>query len=432
MSDKIAVPVPDYEPRDTASLDALRDTMRDRPIAGYQYVAEPAPGWDTHGVWSSFATEYRSGYSVHATAATYAIADGLKIPMQLVPHRHIDIDPEKFPTDRQPHYERWHEGRVGLAHLLVASYPPIEAAYLRDLAPQLVCYTAHEATTVSAFAAKVCNENFAETWVVSEFARRAFADSGVTNAHAVRPMLSGGPWQPVTTARRQGGYVFGTQGTWHARKGMLDLVRAYYSEFSQQDDVLLEIRTSQLGGRRLTIDEFLGKVSEDIRAEKAKFSKPLPRIKVYAGTDLTDAQVIEWLGGLSAYVNPSYGEGLGIPPLWAAMGGVPVITSTFGAVGEYFNAENQSANNRLFAHRLVFVDPSMPASNRIYDYDQVWGGYDVADLSAAMRAAYAQGQVRDPASAERARSDFSLDAAVAALRPRLANLLPEAQQKVWL
>lgn len=429
MSDNSGV---EYEPRDAKSLDAMREVVASKPIAGYQYVAEPAPGWDTHGVWSSFSTEYRSGYSVHATAGTYAIAEGLKIPMQLVPHRHIDIDPEKFPADRREWYERWHEGRVGLAHLLVASYPPIEAAYLKDLAPRLACYTAHEAATVSTFAAKVCNENFDETWLVSEFARRAFADSGVKNARTVRPMLAGGPWQPRVTAPRQGTFVFGTQGTWHARKGMLDLVRAYYGEFSAADDVLLEIRTSQMGGRKLTIDEFLAKVSDDIRAEKAKFAKALPRVKVYAGTDLTDAEVIAWLGGLSAYVNPSYGEGLGIPPLWAAMCGVPVTTSTFGALGEYFGQENQRACNKLFAHELTRVDPSMPATNRIYDYDQLWGGYDVADLSRAMRDLYAQGPTRDVALAEQAQSDFSLDSAVAAIRPRLQALLPEDRQGAWL
>jgi glycosyltransferase involved in cell wall biosynthesis len=431
MSDKEGV-APEYEARDPKALDALREVVASKPIAGYQYVAEPAPGWDTHGVWSSFGTEYRSGYSVHAAAATYAIAEGLKIPMQLVPHRHIDIDPEKFPADRRDMYGRWHDGRIGLSHLLVASYPPIEAAYLKDLAPRLVCYTAHEAATVSTFAAKICNENFDETWLVSEFARRAFADSGVQNARTVRPMLSGGPWQPKATTPRQGTFVFGTQGTWHARKGMLDLVRAYYGEFSATDDVLLEIRTSQMGGRRLSIDEFLGKVADDIRGEKTKFSKALPRVKVYAGTDLTDAEVIAWLGGLSGYVNPSYGEGLGIPPLWAAMSGVPVVTSTFGALGEYFGQENQSASNRLFAHHLTRVDPSMPATNRIYDHDQLWGGYEVADLAAAMRQVYAQGQTRDLALAGRTQSDFSLDAAVAALRPRLQALLPEAQQEAWL
>jgi glycosyltransferase involved in cell wall biosynthesis len=417
----------EYTPRpETEVKGQLSAVVEGTSFTGYSYVAEPAPGWDTDGVWSSFATEYRSGYSVHATAATYALSEGFGLPTQLVPHRHIDIDPDRFPLDRKALYDKWHESKVGRAHLLVASYPPIESAYLKEIAARIVCYTAHEATGVSKVVANICNDSFDEVWVVSDFCRRAFVSSGVREelVRVVSPMLAGGPWQPSYRPDKTGRFRFGTQGTWHTRKGMLDLVRAYYSAFSASDDVILEINTSQMGGRLLTIRELEQKIGDEIRQEKSKFHKPLPMIALRTGTDKTDQQVLDGLASLDCYVNPSYGEGLGIPPLWAAMASVPVIASTFGASGEYFSARG-SVNDHLIPHRLERVDPAMPSLNRIYDFDQEWGRYEVSDLAAAMRSAYEAGRVNDHAAAKRTREDFGLPQMVEAMRPAMEKYLPE-------
>jgi glycosyltransferase involved in cell wall biosynthesis len=426
MSDNTPIEsIEQYVPPPAEALDGLKTVIEGTSFAGYSHVAEPAMGWDVDGVWVSFATEYRSGYSVHSAAAAYALSEGFGLPTQLVPHRHIDIDPDMFPVDRRVAYDKWHEGKVGRAHLLVAGYPPLEAAYLNGIAAKLICYTAHEATRVSRFTVDICNKNFDEVWVVSDFCRRVFVESGVREeiVHTVPPMLYGGPWKQKFTEGKTGPFRFGTQGTWFARKGMLDLVRAYYGAFSAQDDVVLEIRTSQIGGRLLTINEMLTKIGDEIRAEKAKFSKPLPKISLYVGTDATDQEVLDNLSALDCYVNPSYGEGLGIPPIWAAMAGVPVIASTFGASGEYF-AKRGSACDRLVPHHLEKIDQSMPSMNRIYDFDQEWGRYDVAEFGAAMRSVFDTGRVLDRDAAVRTRNDFNLDQMIGAMRPVMEKYLP--------
>lgn len=416
-------------------LTELETVVQGTSFSGYNHVAEPAMGWDVDGVWASFSTEYRSGYSVHATASAYALSEGFGLPMQLVPHRYVDIDPDKFPLDRKKLYDQWHEGKVGRAHLLVASYPPIEAAQLNGregerIAARLFCYTAHEATRVSHFTVNICNKNFDEVWVVSDFCRRAFIDSGVHRelVRTVSPMLYGGPWKPEFKTGKTGPFRFGTQGTWHARKGMLDLIRAYYGAFSAKDNVILEIHTSQMGGRLLTINEMLAKIGDEIRAERAKFPNP-PEIELFVGTDYTDQEVLDLLASFDCYVNPSYGEGLGIPPLWAAMAGVPVVASTFGASGEYF-AKRGSAADRLVPHRLEKVDPAMPSMNRAYDFDQEWGRYDVTEFGAAMRSVFEAGRVIDREAALRTRNDFNLDQMVKAMRPAMEKYLPRKLLKV--
>lgn len=430
MSDNTSV---EYIPPPNEALAALKTVIEGTAFSGQNYVAEPAQGWDVDGVWSSFATEYRSGYSVAATAVTYAMSEGFGLPTQLVPHRHVDIDPDRFPADRKKLYDQWHESKVGRSHVLVASYPPIEAAYLKNVSKYLVCHTVSEATRISAFTVKICNENFDEVWVMSDFCRRAFVDSGVREdlVRTVSPMLYGGPWKQkfATAASRTGPYRFGTQGTWHARKGMLDLVRAYYGAFSANDDVILEIRTSQMSGRFLTIREMLAKVADEIRVVKAEFQKNLPKIVVYAGTDATDQEVLDRLADLDCYVNPSYGEGVGIPPIWAAMAGIPVVMSTFGAPGEYF-LQRGCKNDRLVPYTLAKVDPTMPSLNRIYDFDQEWGHYDVAEFGAAMRSAFEAGRVLDFVAAQRTRQDFGLAQMVDSMRPAMKKFLPEKMLEI--
>lgn len=427
MSDNDLIQSPaDYVPPPAKALDALKTVLEGTAFTGYNYVAEPAPGWDIDGVWSSFATQYRSGYSIAATAVTHALSEGLGLPTQLIPHRHVDIDPDLFPADRKTLYDQWHESKVGRAHMLVATYPPIETTYLKDVAAHLVCHTVSEATRISAFTVEICNKNFDEIWVMSDFCRRAFVESGVREelVRTVPTMLYGGPWkQKFATTGRTGPFRFGTQGTWHARKGMLDLVRAYYGAFSANDEVILEIRTSQMTGRLLTIKEVLEKIAGEIRQIKTEFQKPLPKISLHAGTDATDQQVLDNLADLDCYVNPSYGEGLGIPPLWAAMAGVPVVTTTFGAPGEYFT-KRASPIDRLVPHYLAKVDPSMPSLNRIYDFDQEWGRYDVPTFGAAMRSVFDAGRLLDFEAAQQTRDDFGLPQMVAAMRPAVEKFLP--------
>jgi hypothetical protein len=91
MSDNETI---DYTPRTVDEVKKMHEQLvQPASFAGYQYVAAPAPGWDTEGVWTSFATAYRTGYSVHAIAASYALSEGLGLPTQLIPHRYVDIDP---------------------------------------------------------------------------------------------------------------------------------------------------------------------------------------------------------------------------------------------------------------------------------------------------------------------------------------------------
>jgi glycosyltransferase involved in cell wall biosynthesis len=444
MSDIAPIVSPDARPLSKeeakafeADHEILSDQLKgdERSRRGYQYVAEPAAGHDVVGLWHTFPCSTRSGYAAHA-CALHSMLEKLGVPTMLAPHPVMEIDVTKFPEDRSEMLMRWLKTPVGIPKAFIASFQPDVRGRDHGV-PAYIPYVAFEANPMSPFAARVCEspEMTTAIWCVSEYTRHCYASSGVDPAklRVVRPAICDGPWAGMIqqrAARNDGVYKFGTNGTWHERKGFHNLVRAYFAAFSRADPVLLVIRTSYFGvGRdRPLLVDFERKVLAEITAMKAEFQRPgweSPRIKLLTGTGVTDAELIEWIGSLDAYVNPSFGEGLGIPPVWAAAQGVPLITSDYGAVGdlarECSGTADASSAFRVFPSKLVPVPREMLKHSAFMDSKTCWGGYEVSDLSAQMRVAYDSGDVRTLETAAEVRRLFSYPATraglLAALRP---------------
>lgn len=288
---------------------------------------------------------------------------------------------------------------------------------MHDMSRALVNYVAGpECTLASPYAVGLVNArpedgaSMAALWCVSRFTARAYLRAGAdTNkVFVVRPPICDGIWRdmfkPLESVdrhgeQRQGPVVFGAMGTWQERKGFEDLIRAYFSTFTRSENTELHIRTSALEGNE-TIRDFEARVIKDIAKIALEFgddnypaSKRQPKIKLLTGTGLSESGVIDWLGSIDYYVNTSYGEGLGIPHTWALAQGVPVLTSSFGAVGElaedvHLNLKSAGFGPLLQPHpaELVRVPASMRAHSPIWGSDGKWGTNDVHLLGSRMRA----------------------------------------------
>jgi glycosyltransferase involved in cell wall biosynthesis len=108
-----------------------------------------------------------------------------------------------------------------------------------------------------------------------------------------------------------------------------------------------------------------------------------PRVEV-VHTGLPPHALADWYRSLTAYVNASYGEGFGLHLLEAMGCGVPLVSTTFSAVGEVFD----SSVGYEVGYRLI------DARNKIYSGR--WADPDNDELIARMREVYA-----DRAAAER-------------------------------
>lgn len=425
--------------------------MRDGRGGSQPYVAAPAPGHDVHGLWHCFGAGHRSGYATHAAALHWVVDKLIGIPMQLIPHRNMDIDIDEFPSDRYDMLFDWTRKAVGHPHLVFSSFPPSVSAQMSMIGPPLVPYIAFEATRVSRATVDLCSgDAFREVWVVHPFVKDALVDSGVPEerVRVVRPMLVGGPWpermfRPMAEIESadmtSDVFTFGAMGTWHERKGFHDLVRAYFSAFKREDPVRLVIRTSPLG-KKLTIKEFKEQLTEEIGAIAAEFgdedfpvSQRQPRLSLILGTAADDAEIIEWLGGLDCYVNASYGEGLGIPHLWAKAQGVPMITTCFGAVGQTMRwiSLMGSTEDEFVPHEETSVPAEMSRFSTMFSAESLWGSYDVADLASAMVMSYERGRRRDAIGARFVREDHGEEKATASVRDGLRALLDAQLLQDW-
>lgn len=442
-----------YQDRTEDDVKALADTFQRSPIRNY--VAPPAPGFDQHGFWHIFGTGHRSGYATHAMSLQWMLSKGLQIKTQIAPHRSMSIDIERFPPDRYDFlFEGVKEG-VGHPHAVFCSFPIEVAAEMENTGPSLVPYCAFEGDRVSKYARDLAEGPiFSKVWVVSQFVKDAFIAGGVSEdrVDVVRPMLTDGPWQmtpidklmaakarPITM---EDPYLFGTLGTWQERKGIFNLLRAYFREFKRDEPVALVIRTSPLN-ERMTIQSFKEQVTKEIAEIAKEFgdddfprSRKMPRLILELGTDLSDQEVVDWLGTLDCYANPSYGEGLGIPHMWAKAQGVPMVSSTYGAVGQYLTEMTDAGvetKDRMFEHRLLPVDPTMLRLNLAFERGTCWGHYNDQRLADCMRHVLVRaGRSVDVSAAEYTRAAFGL-ATVDSLREKLRAVVvyPEGME-TWV
>jgi glycosyltransferase involved in cell wall biosynthesis len=434
-----------YQDRTAEEVQALTETFQ---RTGANYVAQPAPGYDVHGLWHCFGSHQRTGYALHAIALHWMLSKSLEITTELIPHRHVDVDVEKFPADRYDMLFKWMKSPVGYPHLLFASYPPEVAMHMRAVGPPPIPYCAFEGTRVSSFCRDLCNGPvFKQVWVVSDSVRNAMIAGGVDPARVltVRPPVCDGPW--TMPGRKESDperpFTFGALGTWQKRKGMHDLVRAYFGEFKREENVQLVIRTSAFSSVN-TIREFKTDLTEEIAELASEFgdddfprSKKMPKLRFLIGTDATDQQVIDWLASLDCYANPSYGEGLGIPHIWAKANGVPMVSTGYGAVGDLLAEIEENSNDLrvsrdvLVPHTLAPVDEEMLRIALMFEAESQWGVYDAAEFGRGMRKAFEAGYEYDEAGAAYVRQAFSLENCVPTVKQALTDLVDADQVKAW-
>jgi glycosyltransferase involved in cell wall biosynthesis len=367
----------------------------------------------------------------------------LGVPTMLAPHPSADVDIDLFPKDREEMLMRWLNDVVGVPQAFITSYPP-DVRSARVVAPAIVSYSAFEAAPVSDFGVMTCNDE-AQTalWCVSDFTRRCYVSSGVAEAktRTVAPAVCDGPWRAsvralkhrTTALSTETPFVFGAVGTWHERKGFRHLVRAYFDAFTRQDPVALAIRTSYFGERRPTMTQFeqmviaeIAKIATEYGDDNYPASRMMPRLRVLTGTTPTDNEVIDWLGTIDCYVNPSFGEGLGIPQIWSLARGTPVITSDYGAVGDLVKSllpEFGRFAGEVFPSVPTQVPREMRRHSPFLSEKSMWGGYEPEALASRMGEVFLRGPCRSEPMAQAVQERFSFEQTKPALVAALSALV---------
>lgn len=115
-------------------------------------------------------------------------------------------------------------------------------------------------------------------------------------------------------------FVFLNYNSFNARKGFLELFKAFVKEFDPTEPVKLIFKTTQdYSPLPITPQEY-------------------PNIEVILGKK-TEKELLEIMARSDSFVFPSRGEGFGLTPLEAMATGLPTIVPNEHGITEYFNSE---------------------------------------------------------------------------------------------
>lgn len=227
-----------------------------------------------------------------------------------------------------------------------------------------------------------------EVWVPCQLVRDACLASGYKGVIRVVPT----PLKPFELERKieipaifSDQYILSDQifkfysvFQWQERKGYRELLKAYYSAFTSDDNVVLVLKVNPINNQADT----KVKIYQDIQKIKNTVNKKnLPL--VYLSKEIINIQDIYALhNSADCYVSPHHGEGWGMPIHDAMWAGKQIITTKYGGVTEHLN----DSNAHIIDHTLGPVNNM--EWNPLYNSSQNWAYPNIKHLERLMRDAY--------------------------------------------
>lgn len=140
------------------------------------------------------------------------------------------------------------------------------------------------------------------------------------------------------------------------RKGIDLLLDAYGQVFNNSQDVLLVIKT---------FDNPHNTVSEDIKNFKIKYPKHAPI--EWINEEYTSSELTSLYSRADCLIQPSRGEGFGMPAYEALCLGIPVVATNWGGPTDFLDAKNGVlldynyvlSNSHLKTQNSMWVEPKM-------------------------------------------------------------------------
>lgn len=259
-----------------------------------------------------------------------------------------------------------------------------------------------------------------EIWTGSKFNAEAIRKAGVNKPiyiipEAIDANLDISAIKPYMS-KADKTFSFYSIFEWTERKNPDALLRAYWSEFTEKDNVSLVIKTY--------VDDFSVAKRREITAAVGAIKHAINMdyyAPVYLYRDLMlRQQVYRFHKSFHCFVSAHRGEGWGIPQMEAMLLGRPVISTDLGGIHEYLT---DKIDAMLLPCDLVPV--SNTRNTQWYLPDQNWGQITIENLRKAMRYAYEnsdQATKIGAAGRETVLKEFSLEAVGKKMHERLMEL----------
>jgi glycosyltransferase involved in cell wall biosynthesis len=223
-----------------------------------------------------------------------------------------------------------------------------------------------------------------EIWTSSLFCKNVFIESGVQKnikviPHAIDSHLWHSSVSPLPIQNRRG-FCFLFVSEWMPRKGIYELLRAWFSAFSSKDDVYLILKTYL--GEYGNINNIRKEV-EKIRQEFDLTQDRCAPILFYSDF-IEDHKMPNLFQCADVLVAPSLGEGFGLSVAQAQMMGIPVIATDWSALSEICNND---------VGYMIDIEGTEPVSEKQVDLipayeDAEWAKLNINSLIDNMKHVY--------------------------------------------
>lgn len=230
-------------------------------------------------------------------------------------------------------------------------------------------------------------EKVDEIWTGSKANEQAIRKAGITKPIYIFPQSIDTDIENVEKFKIPGfnGFLFYSIFEWTERKNPQALLKAYWNEFSANENVALLIKTHYKGKTK----ENKRFIDRSIRSFKSKLIiDKYPKSYIY--TEFMDSDEMKRLHATGdCFVSTHRGEGWGLPQVEAAIAGKPVISTAYSGCHEYFD----NTNMRLMPYKMVPVK-GMNDFNHFYKINQNWADISQKELRKAMREIFEQEKTR--------------------------------------
>lgn len=200
-------------------------------------------------------------------------------------------------------------------------------------------------------------EEMDEVWVPSDFNRRAFASSGLSE-EKIRVVHEGvdarfySPEAEPFNIPHARSFKFLSVFDWQMRKGPDLLLKAFVEEFDADDDVCLILKLYTIHDPSADPAEYVAHFVERHLNTRLEDTAPIILLNGF----IPNSQMPRLFASGDAYVLPTRGEGFGRPYLEALSTGLPVIATRWSGQLDFLNDQNSY---------LVDVDDLVPFAGEV-------------------------------------------------------------------
>lgn len=246
--------------------------------------------------------------------------------------------------------------------------------------------TVFELTGIPPLWVEHINDVCEELWLPNTFNEKIFKDSGVEKPiflvpHGIDTKRFNPKVKPLELANKKG-FTFLSVFQWTPRKGPDVLFKAYFKEFSADDDVCLLVRAFR------TDSSYAEQcaIRRGIYRFKREFAPNKKTAKViFMGENLPDNKMPALYNTADCFVLPSRGEGWNMPAAEALACAVPVITTDWGGHKCFLDKRN-SYLIKVDEFKITKWMEWIPWYNSLLRLR--WAEPSVKDLQAKMREVF--------------------------------------------